>query len=204
MTRAQVVADLITPISSTELLDSLDRQYFREFAGPPLTPEACALFCAQSALETGRWKAVHCFNIGNIKTGALAAYDGLVCQFRCSEIIHGEERWFDPPDPQCNFRAYDDLDSAVLAYLQFLSQRRRYAEAWRAALAGDPYTFIHALAVAGYFTANADGYTKAVVSLHAKYLAECKNGPSLAPTEVGDDLESLRKLVIASQFDIEL
>jgi len=200
---AKILPDEITPINSAELMETFARKYFQEFTGAPLTPGAIAIFTAQSALETGRWKAIHCYNVGNIKAN-ITTYTNTICQFRCSEMIAHHEVWFDPPHPQCNFRAYYDLDAGVLDYLQLLATKTRYALAWAAALRGDPHVFVQALAKAGYFTANAAAYERGVMSLHAKYLAEYLRTPHMVPPDHAEEAEwaRLRGLVIAAQFDI--
>ena len=195
---ATLVPDIITPITAPELLEALRVQYFQNFDGE-LNPAACAVFCAQSALETGNWRSIHCYNIGNIK--AASAYDGLYCRYRCSEIIQGLEKWFDPPSQQCNFRAYEDLDSAVLDYLTFLQNRTRFVPAWAAAVAGDPGAFVRALKAGGYFTATEEPYERAVVWLQRKFLAMIS--PEVEPPPHEDhEWERLRGVVAANQFDV--
>ena len=63
-----------------------------------------------------------------------------------------------------------DLDTGVLDYLRFLSQRARYAAPWQAAVRGDPAAFVHALKMSGYFTASEGPYLRSVVSLFNEYM----------------------------------
>lgn len=127
------------------------------------TNATVALLWAQWALETGRGHAMHCDNVGNIK--AASDYAGLYCQFRCNEVIHGKLEWFTPPNPATNFRAYSALVDGACDYVEFLATRPRYAYAWAKALTGEPAAFVHALKIAGYFTAAEGPYRAAIESL---------------------------------------
>lgn len=111
---------------------------------------------------------MHCFNMGNVK--AAPSYSGLYCQFRCNEVIDSRLRWFDPPHPQCNFRAFESLEAGAVDHMRFLAQRKSYQGAWLAAQSGDPAAFVHALKAAGYFTADEAPYLRSVVSLWREYM----------------------------------
>ncbi len=165
--RAKLVSDLLTVCTAPQYIAAV-RSGLETLAGKTPSSAHVAVLTAQSALESGRWKSMHRFNPGNIK--ASESYEYLYCQFRCNEVIGGKVRWFDPPHPQTNFRAFLDLDTGVLDYLRFLSQRTHYSQAWLAAEAGDPARFVHALKTAGYFTADEAPYRRAVASLFNEYL----------------------------------
>jgi len=154
---------------------------------------ALSVLMAQIALETGRGKSCHNWNLGNIK--ASETYGGQYSCFRCNEIIRGKVEWFDPDSggfdvppghPQTRFRAYEDAEGlkpapvrAAYDYVAFLAARTRYAKAWQAALAGDPAAYVHELKVAGYFTASEGPYRKAVVSLFNTYMPDVQRSHSL-------------------------
>lgn len=156
-----------------------------------------AVFMAQIALETGRGKSCHGWNLGNIK--ASEAYEGQYSCFRCNEIIGGKVEWFSPDTggfavppghPQTRFRAYEDAPGlkpapvrASYEYIAFLATRARYAKAWQAALAGDPAAYVHELKLSGYFTAAEAPYAKAVVSLVKTYLPSVQASHSLDVVE---------------------
>ena len=165
--RATLVSDLLTPCSAAEYIAAI-RAGLETLMGVTPTREHVAVLTAQSALESGRWKSMHRNNPGNIK--ASENYEYLYTQFRCNEVIGGKVVWFDPPHPQTNFRAFMDLDTGTLDYLRFLSGRARYAQAWKAAIAGDPARFVSALKSAGYFTADEAPYLRATVSLFGEYM----------------------------------
>lgn len=165
--KAKLVSDLLTVCTAPQYIAAV-RGGLETLSGKTPSSAHVAVLTAQSALESGRWRSMHCWNPGNIK--ASESYEYLYCQFRCNEVIGGKVVWFDPPHPQTNFRAFMDLDSGVLDYLRFLSQRPRYSSSWHAAESGDPALFVHALKNAGYFTADEAPYRRAVVSLFNEYL----------------------------------
>lgn len=164
--RATLVPDLLTRVDAPTYLRAI-RSGLETLNGKTPSNAHVAILTAQSALESGRWCSMHRFNPGNIK--ASDSYEYLYCQFRCNEVIGNKVEWFDPPHPQTNFRAFMDLDTGVLDYLRFLSQRARYAAAWQAAAKGDPAAFVHALKMSGYFTASEGPYLKGVASLFLEY-----------------------------------
>ncbi len=162
-----LVSDLLTPCTASEYITAI-RAGLETLMGVTPTREHIAVLTAQSALESGRWKSMHRDNPGNIKAGP--DYEYMYCQYRCNEVIGGKVVWFDPPHAQCNFRAFNDLETGVLDYLRFLSERKRYALAWKAAIQGNPSLFVTALKNAGYFTADEAPYLRAVVSLFGEYM----------------------------------
>lgn len=187
---ATLVPDQLTPMAALDVLKAF-KSAFATVCGNDPSNECLALLVAQSALETGRWKSIHCWNFGNVK--AAPTYAGKYCQFRCNEVINGKVAWFDPPHPQTNFRAFDSAESGAVDHLRFLSQRPRYAKAWQTALGGQPLSYVEALKSAGYFTADAGPYARAVTSLWKESLAllerlERDTEPPPAPVEIEDSL----------------
>lgn len=167
-----LIDDKITALSEEDMILSLAWAWKRYYGtGPDLAPFACCL--AQMALETGRMKYCHCWNVGNIKkihATRHTADDGHDwCMFRCSEILGGKEHWFDPPHPQTHFRAYDTAIDGMLGYLKFLVERARYAKAWSQVLAGNPEQFSKELSKAGYYTASEPVYTRNVIRLFKEF-----------------------------------
>lgn len=164
--KAQFLPDVVTPLLPRDVLWAF-RVAYEQVTGLVPSRDSLALLTAQSALETGRWKAIHCNNLGNVK--ASETYEGFYTCFRCNEVIDGKVQWFDPPHPQTRFRAFRTLEAGAKDHLEFLSGRTRYASAWAALIAGDPERYVRALKVAGYFTANEESYKAAVVSLFREY-----------------------------------
>jgi hypothetical protein len=165
--RAELLPDELTKVTAKDCARAF-RSAFETVVGKTPSDACLALLVAQSALESGRWKSMHCWNFGNIK--ASPEYSGFYCQFRCNEVIDGRVQWFDPPHPQCNFRAFRSAEGGAVDHIGFLANRRRYAEAWRIAQTGDPVAFVGALKRAGYFTADEAPYRRAVTSLFNEYL----------------------------------
>jgi hypothetical protein len=159
-----IVANRFTPLDAREAGRALFAAY-AALTGRPPNDRVGALLVAQSALETGNWQKIHNFNFGNIK--ARADYPTLT-QFRCSEVIDGVERFFDPPDPQCNFRAYATASEGALDYLKVLHGQAHW---WQGLHSGDPSAFVDALATPPkYFTADPTKYKRAVTALFEQFL----------------------------------
>lgn len=156
--------DKITKISEGEAAYAL-RENWKKIYGEYPSLDALALLWAQWALETGRGKAIHCYNFGNIKRSGTEDY----CMFRCNEMIKGKLVWFDPPHKQTWFRAYSSSLDGAFDYLTFLSKRTRYQKAWEALKKGDVYSFSHELKLAGYYTANEEQYTRGLASLAKEF-----------------------------------
>ena len=117
-----IVKDTLTPLSRDEASRAFLLAY-QQLTGNLPSPAVLALLLAQSAFETGHWKSLHNFNFGNAKAGPNYP---LVTQFRCSEVDeHGVEHFYDPPDPQCNFRAYNDAPAGALDYLKVLQLKEQ-------------------------------------------------------------------------------
>lgn len=172
-----VVADLLTPFNDVELASGL-MLATQHALGIVLSRRAVCTLGAQIDLETGRGKFTHRQNLGNVKGSA--SYQGSVCFFRCNEVIGGKVVWFDPFNPGCRFRAFDTLAAGCEQQIRFLAQSPRYAQAWVAALAGDPTGFVDELHRAGYFTADPSTYRSGVVHLFQQLLSSL---PGTLPTD---------------------
>jgi hypothetical protein len=135
---------------------------------PEMSNSAVAILCAQSALETGRWKSMHCFNFGNIRPPK--DWPGDYCQFRCNEQVSpGKWVWYDPPSPGSNFLAFPDAVTGIRYWLDKL--KTRWPEAFQGAVAGQPVPFVHGLKQRGYFTADEAPYLNGVLGLTHEFLA---------------------------------
>lgn len=163
--KAVLTPDQLTPLGAADVARAFRTAFVRSFGHDPST-RTLAILMAQSALESGRWKSLHCYNFTNIK--ASETYEGHYCLYRCNEVIDGKVEWFDPPHPQCRFRAFLNADDAAYDYLVFLL-RPRFKPAWDKAIEGDPIGFVGALKAGGFFTAAEQPYQRAVVSLMSEY-----------------------------------
>lgn len=84
---------------------------------------------------------------------------------------HPNERWvlrFYPEHPACAFRSFDTLEEGVDDHFNFL-RLPRFARALKAARAGDPSAYSHALADQIYYTQDRDIYTSGEVSIFKEY-----------------------------------
>lgn len=165
--QAKLVPDQLTSCTVDECARAFSSALETVTGATPTKRHLCILL-AQSALESGRWRSMHCWNFGNVK--ASPTYSGLYCQFRCNEVIGGKVLWFDPPHPQCNFRAFESIETGAVDHMRFLSLRKSYAQAWGQARLGDPVAFVHALKLSGYFTADEGPYSRAVTLLFMEYM----------------------------------
>lgn len=169
----KLVPDHITPLESHDVIKAF-RAAYRTIEGTDPSDYTLACLVGQSGLETGNWHAIHCYNFGNIKPGS--HWQGDYTMFRCNELIDGELKWFDPPDPQTWFRAYETAAEGAYDYLAFLAlashpdRPNKYALAWLAAKSGNPTQFAHELHVAGYYTASERLYIKGEDAEFLKYL----------------------------------
>lgn len=164
--KATLVPDALTTTSAPEVAAAI-KSAWQTLEGVDPSQPTTAVLTAQSALETGRWASMHCWNFGNVKAGPL--YEGSYCQFRCNEVLNGVVQWFDPPNPQCNFRAFGSLEVGVLKWLQALKEHFPFA--YEAAKTGMPLAFVHALKLGHYFTADEAPYANAVARLWKEYCA---------------------------------
>jgi hypothetical protein len=197
--KAALIPDRITPLTTREVLRAF-RDAFQVVCGFTPSNATLALLVAHSALETGRWKSIHCYNFGNVKAGP--DYEGYYCQFRCNEVLNGKTVWFDPPHAQCSFRAFGTITEGAADHLEFLARRPRYAKAWQVMLAGDPARFVDELKAAHYFTADAEPYKRAVTSLWREYMnLLADEEPEEREPDTDPDFDAIRRTVAAQQFD---
>lgn len=153
-----------TIINSEQALASC-WQAHQNVIGGPLEDSLLAILVAQSALETGRWKAMWNFNAGNIRGfgpgGEWTSIHG------ASEIIDGKEV-FPAFGPENRFASYPSAVSGFEGLVRFLGtsshppEPNRYAVAWQCARVGNVVGYCAALQAHGYFTANLASYTEGV------------------------------------------
>lgn len=189
----QLIPDQVKQIGEGEAAYALREAWKKLYQEYP-SVDSLALLWAQWALETGRGKAIHCYNFGNIKRSADEDY----CMYRCNEVINGKLEWFDPPHKQTWFRAYSTAVDGAYDYIKFLSQKQRYQTAWAAVQVGNPAAFGHALKMAGYYTADEVRYTKGLVSLTSEFKRKIETimawqAPTPEPTPAPTPIEEERR-----------
>jgi hypothetical protein len=156
--------DQLTPATPAEMYASLERAW-KLSIGSTASRDSLLVLLGQWALETGRGKSMHCFNVGNAKHVDNDGRD--FCFFACDEVIGGRIVWFYPVDPACCFRAFRTLDEGVADYLDLI--RRRFAASWPAVLSGSPSLFAHMLKTQGYYTADEAQYAHTLVALFQEF-----------------------------------
>lgn len=200
----EYVPDAITPLEPRDACSALRQAVFRICREYP-SVECLAVLLAQSALETGHWKAIHRWNFGNAKVSK--NWKGNYTCFRCNEVIGGKVLWFSPAGaempkgnivvplfdtppghPQTRFRAFVNATDGAEDHLHLLTYSPRYADAWMQAWQGHPGQFVEELGRAGYFTADRDTYKRAVLSLFSKYLPVARDTHD-APIELDSGSE---------------
>lgn len=198
MSEPRELPDVLTPCTPPQLARELAWAWVGLFTTPP-EPKQLSLLLAQWALETGRGKSCHSWNLGNAKS---TGTDGRSwTYFGCDEVIgqaqarglvaasplahitktfsDGTARvWFDAPHPWSRFRAFETLREGATDYLGMLSMR--FKSAWPYVVSGDPSSFVHECRRLGYFTAPEVPYRNAVVSLFAEFL------PQVTPEMIAD------------------
>jgi hypothetical protein len=174
-----------TVLSRAEAARAIRDAFARVFGEAP-SPETLAILVAQSALETGHWRSMWCWNFGNIR----GSFRGAWTSFRAGEIVDGREIFLEA-GPANKFRAYASAAEGAEDFVRFLGtatrpgQSNRYASAWAAALRGDAMTFALELGRAGYYTASREKYAATVRALVDVMRATCAE-----ITSTGDELDA--------------
>jgi hypothetical protein len=209
-----------TPIAFATVVDAM-RWALTWVLGVDPSDQVLSLALAKTALETGRWLQIWLNNWGNVKAGP--DYVGNFTCITLNELLNGKLVWFAPegqlsaspakggkligppiavPDghPQTRMRAYANAYDGVLSYVEFVSGGR-YKAAWARLLEGDAVAYVHALKMAGYFTADEALYRKGVVSLQTEMLARLRS--EAPPPAVDIEWERLKQIVPTLQFDVD-
>jgi hypothetical protein len=149
-----MLLDVETPCTPLQVYQSL------QDIAAGLTRNSIRVLMAQSALETGWWHHVHCYNFGNMKHVPGDGHD--YCQFPCNEVIGGRTVPFSPPSPACSFVAFQNMNDGMNYY--YNRMKTRFSSSWIAVINQDPSDFCHRLKMQGYYTANEAQYTHSVIA----------------------------------------
>lgn len=185
---ATYVHDRLTPYSFTEAAAAMRSALRGELGGEP-SPACLALALAKCALETGRWRAIHQHNWGNIKAGE--QYVGQYCCFELNEVLKGKVVWFgprgrldrkggvvvaepfdDPPGhPQTRMRANVNIFDGAHRYVDFMVRGAtgRFFGAFNFMKVGNTAGMVHEMKLKGYMTADEAPYLAGVVSLQREF-----------------------------------
>ena len=214
---ATYVPARLTPFTFDEAAEAM-RAALRSRLDKDPSRETLALALAKSALETGRWRSIWCSNWGNIKAGE--KYEGMYCAIELNEVLKGQVVWFspkgrldrkggkvvaepfeDPPGhPQTRMRAYANRYDGAFSYVDFVAGGR-YAAAWQKLLTGDALGYVHALKLAGYFTADEATYAKGVVSIHREFIGKLAGQNPEAFDPPDHEWEALRANVVGHSLE---
>jgi len=215
---ATFTEDHLTPFSFEVAAEAMRAALMDQLGGQRPTDGALSLALAKTALETGRWQYIHCYNWGNIKAGS--AYVGQYTSFACNEVLGGKVVWFSPagrldgkggrvvaeasPVPpghyQTRFRAYANQYDGAYEYVDFVASGR-YVDAWRELLAGDADGYVNALHARGYFTADPTIYGKGVKSLQAEFSAKLQGHDWPAQNVPDPDWELIRATILGNALN---
>jgi len=135
--------DKLTPLSADEAIKLLAQAY-KIVTGRAPNKTILGMLAGQSSLESGNYRMVHNFNLGNDKwNGREPFYQ----QYGVGD---------DPSDPGAKYTAHQNALEGAVRYIQVLKGREHW---WKGLQSKDPRTFITALSTPPvYFTANPTTY----------------------------------------------
>lgn len=154
----QQVARVLTNVGFQPLADAIATVWPSVIGGEAPT-RAIATLLAQSAFETGSWKACWNNNFGNVKH---VAGDG--CDWFTMSATEGDENVV---MVKSTWRSYPTVQQGAAGYISFL--HKHFPSAWAKALEGDTDGFVASLRASGYFTGNLEDYQRGVRGLWAKF-----------------------------------
>lgn len=171
-----------TPLKKEDAIEALWNGYLEFFASAP-SFECIQVISAQWAIETGWGASMNSWNFGNVKA---IDGDGFDYQyFACNELLpvnsalayanadptHAKITatrddgyawiWFYPDHRGCRFRAFMTPEAGAADHISLLA--KHFPAAMRAAQAGDPILYAHALRESHYYTADEASYSKGLV-----------------------------------------
>lgn len=207
------LSDQITPATKEDVITALWKAWMVYFNSVP-KKESVWVVASQWALETGYGNAMHCYNMGNVKSRDGDGFD--FCYFACNEIlpqslanklqssdpghakitsVHNDGNciiWFYPKHSACRFRAFSSLMEGAVNYVTLL--HKRFDKAWEGVEKGDPGLFSHLLKMQGYYTADEVLYTKNMISVYNKFVQLAFDYDSL-PIMTDSEKENISNLV---------
>lgn len=165
------IPDKLCYLKTNEAVEAF-RVGYKKYMNNIPSRETLAILVAQSALETGWWRAgLHCWNFGNTRCNPNKLRDDeYFTMFKAGEIINGKEVFFYPPHPGSVFQAFKTAEDGVAHHLKFLTMKDNYTKAWGEAYRGNPEQYIIELKRGGYFTASLDRYMKTFLSVYGRVL----------------------------------
>lgn len=171
MSLQEVLPDKITPLTPDEAARALVEGYRRIFGKRP-TVKRLNLLLGQSALETGHWRIIHNFNMGNEKGVSSDRY------------VQSYSSHDDPTDLGAHYAAFLSPEDGAEHYVRTLTHREHWAKGLES---GKPTTFITALSTPPvYFTADPSKYLATFISTYDRYKPYAKTyGASILGSLLG-------------------
>lgn len=152
----QLVQRVATPVTGQDLANALAAAWPNVVGGDP--GSAIGVLVAQSAFETGNWKAVWNNNLGNVKyTGNTDYFQMTASEGSGASTTMVPSKW----------RSYPTLADGAAAWLNFM--KLNYSNAMTFATTGDVASFVAALKSGGYFTGDTSQYTSGVQQYYSMY-----------------------------------
>lgn len=153
-----------TPVTPLEALSWMSQAHHAVIGGEAEAALLCMLV-AQSALETGRWASMYCWDWGNISGHGEG---GKWMRLRgAGETVNGHNVPRGGTEADA-FAVWPDALSGAKAFVNFLGvashppKPNRYAAAWEAAKLGDVAGYVQGLHDGAYMTADRAIYARGV------------------------------------------
>ncbi len=171
----------LTTLTLQQGVDALALGWKMYFGALPDAKDKLLVVAAQAILETGWFRAMHCYNFGNVKARAGGAWNWTY--FACNEVLSIHQAgeairqstpaaparlssytkdgdaivWFYPRHAACCFRAFGSTTEGAADHIALLNGPR-FEPAWHFVDDGDVKGFAQELSRLGYYTANARDY----------------------------------------------
>ena len=152
------VARVGTPVTAQAVLNALAVAWPTVIGSDP--GSALQVLVAQSAFETGAWKAVWNNNLGNVKYTPGAGTDWF-------SMTASEGSGANTTMVGSKWRSYDSLAAGAAAWLAVLAHG--YSTALGYAQQGDVADFVQALSSGGYFTGDEATYAAGVAQYYRQF-----------------------------------
>lgn len=185
-----------TPVVRTPIgMKEFARAMIRTLQTQGVTPskEACGVFWAQYALETGAGGFCWNHNLFNHKCTEAMAAAGVPYMMLAGtwEIESGKKVVYQPPHPATWFRAYESFEAAMTHHIGAI-QKGRYASSWPAVIAGDPELYATKIRERGYYTAPLADYVALMRAKFGPWMAATAYDEAMGEVETTPDLEVYR------------
>jgi hypothetical protein len=182
-----------TPISMRDFARALIRTL--RSSGTTPTKEACGVFWAQYALETGAGGFCWNHNLFNHKVTKAMADSGTPFMMLANtwEIERGKKVTYQPPHQATWFRAYASFEAAMSHHVTAI-QKGRYASSWPAVLAGDPELYAAKIRERGYYTAPLASYVALMRAKYDPWMRSTAYDEALAEEDAASEAETVPDL----------